>query len=150
MLLKNQGGLLPLKKTIKTLAVIGPNADNVEVLLGNYNGEPTAPVTPLAGLRSKLGARTKILYAQGGELADGLPVMETVPASALFTTDGADRQPRAARRSTSTRHPSTARCTALPGKTPARRGAECDAALHARGPRSQFHVVGRRAARRYG
>src|ERR1022692_3394216 len=92
VLLKNQGGLLPLKKTIKTLAVIGPNADNVESLLGNYNGEPSAPVTPLAGLRGKLGARTKILYAQGGELADGLPAMETVPASALFTTDGADRR----------------------------------------------------------
>ena len=91
VLLKNQGGLLPLKKTIKTLAVIGPNADNVESLLGNYNGEPTAPVTPLAGLRGKLGARTRILYAQGGELADGLPAMETVPGSALFTTDGADR-----------------------------------------------------------
>jgi beta-glucosidase len=42
-------------------------------------------------LRSKLGGRTKILYAQGGELADELPAMETVPASALFTTDGADR-----------------------------------------------------------
>ena len=93
VLLKNQGGLLPLKKSIKTLAVIGPNADNVEVLLGNYNGEPSAPITPLEGLRRKLGARTKILYAQGSELADGLPVMETVPGSMLFTSDGADRQP---------------------------------------------------------
>jgi beta-glucosidase len=92
VLLKNEGGLLPLKKTIKTLAVIGPNADNIEVLLGNYNGEPTAPITPLAGLRAKLGGRTKILYAQGGELAEGMPAMETVPASALFTTDGADRR----------------------------------------------------------
>jgi beta-glucosidase len=92
VLLKNQGGLLPLKKNIKTLAVIGPNADNVEVLLGNYNGEPTAPVTPLEGLRAKLGSRAKIVYAQGGELADGLPAMETVPASALFTSDGADRR----------------------------------------------------------
>src|ERR1017187_1259958 len=91
VLLKNQGGLLPLKKTIKTLAVIGPNADSVETLLGNYHGDPSAPVTPLAGLRGKLGTRTKILYAQGGELADGMPTMETVPASALFTTDGADR-----------------------------------------------------------
>jgi beta-glucosidase len=91
VLLKNQGGLLPLRKTIKTLAVIGPNADSVETLLGNYNGDPSAPVTPLAGLRGKLGNRTKILYAQGGELADGMPTMETVPASAVFTTDGADR-----------------------------------------------------------
>jgi beta-glucosidase len=42
-------------------------------------------------LRAKLSARTRILYAQGGELAAELPAMETVPASALFTTDGADR-----------------------------------------------------------
>src|ERR1039458_6613118 len=93
VLLKNEGGLLPLKKTIKTLAVIGPNADNVEVLLGNYNGEPTAPVTPLAGLRAKLSDKTRIVYAQGTELAAGLPALETVPASALFTSGDATRKP---------------------------------------------------------
>jgi beta-glucosidase len=93
VLLKNEGALLPLKKSIKTLAVIGPNADDVECLLGNYNGEPTAPVTPLEGLRRKLGKNTQILYAQGGELADGLPRLETVPTGALFTTEAADRRP---------------------------------------------------------
>ncbi len=93
VLLKNAGGVLPLKRSLKTLAVIGPNADNVEVLLGNYNGEPSAPVTPLAGLRAKLGDKTKIIYAQGTELASELPALEAVPASALFTSEGADRKP---------------------------------------------------------
>jgi beta-glucosidase len=92
VLLKNAGGLLPLKKNIKTLAVIGPNADNVEVLLGNYNGDPTAPVTPLAGLRAKLGDKARIIYAQGTELAQELPALEAVPTTALFTTDGSVRK----------------------------------------------------------
>ena len=56
VLLKNENHTLPLKKSIKTLAVIGPNADDAEVMLGNYNGSPTAPVTPLAGIKAKLGA----------------------------------------------------------------------------------------------
>src|ERR1022692_3180215 len=40
VLLKNEGGVLPLDRKTKTIAVVGPNADSVEVLLGNYNGEP--------------------------------------------------------------------------------------------------------------
>jgi len=46
VLLKNEGNALPLKKEIKTIAVIGPNADAQEVLLGNYNGQPSKFVTP--------------------------------------------------------------------------------------------------------
>jgi beta-glucosidase len=69
--------------------VIGPNADSVEVLLGNYNGQPSHPVTPLAGIRAKAGPGTKVLYARGSDLAEGMPVFETVPASALFTSGGA-------------------------------------------------------------
>lgn len=86
VLLKNQDGVLPLRKSIRTLAVIGPNADSVDVLLGNYNGEPTDPVTPLAGIRRKLGPRTQVIYAPGSDLAANLPALQTVPASALFTT----------------------------------------------------------------
>jgi beta-glucosidase len=93
VLLKNEGGLLPLDRNVKTLGVIGPNADSVEVLLGNYNGEPLHPVTPLAGIRQKVSASTQVLYARGSDLAEGMPLLETVPASALFTSDGADRQP---------------------------------------------------------
>jgi len=93
VLLKNEGRLLPLKRDLKTIAVIGPNADSVEVMLGNYNGEPSHPVTPLAGIRQKVGTKTRVLYARGSDLAEGMPLFETVPESALFTSDGADRKP---------------------------------------------------------
>ncbi|HJZ99828.1 MAG TPA: glycoside hydrolase family 3 C-terminal domain-containing protein, partial [Candidatus Solibacter sp.] len=93
VLLKNENHALPLSKSLKTIAVIGPEADDVEVLLGNYNGEPTAPVTLLEGLRNKLGAGTKILHARGSDFAANMPLMEAIPTSALFTTNGADRKP---------------------------------------------------------
>lgn len=92
VLLKNEGGLLPLGKGLGTIAVIGPDADNLDVLLGNYNGDPTEPVTPLEGIRRKVGARTEVIYAQGSDLATNMPNMETVPSSALFTSNGTDRK----------------------------------------------------------
>ena len=49
VLLKNSENMLPLSKEIKTIAVIGPNADNFEALIGNYNGIPKDPVTILKG-----------------------------------------------------------------------------------------------------
>ena len=89
VLLKNDGGLLPLDRNkLKTIAVIGPNADSLEVLLGNYNGDPTHPVTPLQGIREKVGRGVKVIYAPGSELASGVPVFETVPADALTTAEG--------------------------------------------------------------
>lgn len=92
VLLKNDplpgqaNNLLPLKKDIGTVAVIGPNADQWLMLLGNYNGVPSDPVTPLRGIREKLPA-SKVLFAQGCELADGMPMFYTIPAGVLFTTD---------------------------------------------------------------
>jgi len=83
VLLKNENDLLPLKKDLRTLAVIGPNADQWQMLLGNYNGLPSKAYTPLEGIREKLGAGTKVLYAQGCELAEGLQSFEKVPAGAL-------------------------------------------------------------------
>src|SRR3989441_1854716 len=65
VLLKNQDGLLPLRKTLKRIAVIGPNADDVPVLMGNYNGTPSRYVTPLAGIRNKVSPATTVLYAPG-------------------------------------------------------------------------------------
>jgi beta-glucosidase len=94
VLLKNEGGVLPLSRGTKTIAVIGPNADSVEVMLGNYNGEPSHPVTPLAGIRRKVGPGTRVLYARGSDLAEGMPLFETVPSTALsFTFTGVDRRP---------------------------------------------------------
>lgn len=62
VLLKNQGGLLPLSKHIRKIAILGPNANHPEVQLGNYNGFPSRIITPLDGIRAKLGAATQIYY----------------------------------------------------------------------------------------
>jgi beta-glucosidase len=83
VLLKNDGGLLPLSKRLGTIAVIGPNADDVDVLLGNYNGLPSDPVTPLDGIRRAVTPGTRVLYARGTDLAQNMPSMELVPAGVL-------------------------------------------------------------------
>jgi len=82
VLLKNQNNLLPLKKNIKTIAVIGPNADQWRMLLGNYNGIPSDPITPLRGIKEKF-RESNVLYAQGCELAEGLPTFDKIPAENL-------------------------------------------------------------------
>jgi beta-glucosidase len=71
VLLKNDG-TLPLKGHAKRIAVIGPTADLLEAIEGNYNGEASEPVTPLTGLRKEFGA-DKILYEPGSILATGTP-----------------------------------------------------------------------------
>lgn len=70
VLLKNEGGLLPLKKDLNAIAVIGPNADELKVLLGNYNGMPSRYVTALEGIRRKVSAGTRVYYAQGCDLTN--------------------------------------------------------------------------------
>jgi beta-glucosidase len=70
VLLKNDG-VLPLSRNIGTLAVIGPTADEVMALLGNYYGTPAAPVTLLQGIRAAVGAKTKVLYSRGTDLVEG-------------------------------------------------------------------------------
>lgn len=86
VLLKNDNHTLPLKKSLKTIAVIGPNADDADVLLGNYNGEPTAPVTPLQGIQRKVPG-TKVLYARGSGIAPNMPTFSVIPQSALSTAE---------------------------------------------------------------
>ena len=52
VLLKNENNTLPLKKTIRKVAVIGPNADNAIAVLGNYNGQPSEVVSALKGIKA--------------------------------------------------------------------------------------------------
>jgi beta-glucosidase len=85
VLLKNSGHFLPLATTYKTIAVIGPNADSVDPLLGNYNGTPSHPVTVLAGIRKRF-ANSKVLYALGSSLAG--PPLSVIPATALKNASG--------------------------------------------------------------
>jgi beta-glucosidase len=81
VLVKNEKNLLPLRKDLRTIAVIGANADEMQVLLGNYNGQPSRATTPLEGIRQHVSPQTKVLYAQGTPLMEfsGVPI----PASAL-------------------------------------------------------------------
>lgn len=87
VLLKNENNILPLSKDIKKIAVIGPNADNWESLVGNYNGIAKNPVTVLKGLKSKL-KKTEILYAEGSHLADGVSNLYAIPSKYLMTEKG--------------------------------------------------------------
>lgn len=85
VLLKNANNTLPLKKDLKKLAVIGPNSDQWLMLLGNYNGVPADPVTPLRGIREAVSPHTEVLFAPGSELAAGLPLLYPVPPRVLQT-----------------------------------------------------------------
>ena len=87
VLLKNANATLPFRKTLGTIAVIGPNADQAVMLLGNYNGIPMDPITPLRGIREAVPS-TRVLYAKGSDLAPGFPVTEVVPPSVLTSPDG--------------------------------------------------------------
>lgn len=64
VLLKNNGAL-PLSLKYKKIAVIGPNANDTEVLLGNYNGNPTNPVSVLQGIKDNAGQDVEIIYEKG-------------------------------------------------------------------------------------
>jgi beta-glucosidase len=69
-LLKNENSLVPLNPSrIKTLAVIGPNADRE--LLGGYSGRPKHFVSILDGIRSRVGARVKVPYSEGCKITVG-------------------------------------------------------------------------------
>ena len=71
MVLLHNSGVLPLSKDIKTLAVLGPNADDVELLNGNYGGTPTKEHqhSLLEGIKNAL-PNTKIIYHKACELND--------------------------------------------------------------------------------
>ncbi len=84
VLLKNTG-VLPLKTAPGPIAVIGPTADLLPSILGNYVGTPLFPVTPLDGMMRQFRA-SPILYAQGSTLAAGVSV--PVPRTAFGLNQG--------------------------------------------------------------
>ena len=71
VLLENKGNVLPLSKSIKTLAVLGPNADDVNMLNGNYGGTPTEAHqhSLLSGIKAAVPG-AKIIYNKACELND--------------------------------------------------------------------------------
>ncbi|MGB4293956.1 MAG: glycoside hydrolase family 3 C-terminal domain-containing protein [Bacteroidales bacterium] len=88
VLLKNSNNILPLDKNLKTIAVIGPNADNFESLIGNYNGIPKDPVTVLKGIKNKVEPATRVIYEEGCDLAEGIHNLTVIPSRYLQTPDG--------------------------------------------------------------
>ncbi|MFI3214295.1 MAG: glycoside hydrolase family 3 C-terminal domain-containing protein [Eubacteriales bacterium] len=71
VMLKNDG-ILPLNlEKINTIAVIGPNADSRDGLIGNYTGTSSEYVTPLEGIRRAVGDEARVVYAQGAHLFKG-------------------------------------------------------------------------------
>jgi len=97
VLLKNESSVLPISKKVKSIAVIGPYADEISVLLGNYNGDPTNPVTILQGIKNRSGKQLKVTYAIGVDQPDKLAQdtslarkQETKVAEALKIASQAD------------------------------------------------------------
>src|ERR1019366_1681306 len=88
-LLKNDGGTLPLKKSVASLAVIGTDAE--EARLGGYSGAGNDRVSIVEGIRSKLGGGAQVRYGPGpGRFAvEYVPV----PAANLVTVSGDKRTP---------------------------------------------------------
>ena len=89
VLLKNDRGTLPLKSLTKTIAVVGPTADSLDVLLGNYAGTPSQYTTILEGVRARFGAADVIA-------ATDVPLTETdsIPiASRYFRSAGTGAPP---------------------------------------------------------
>ena len=89
VLLKDQGNILPLKSALGRIAVVGPTAELVQSLQGNYNGPPPSPVYPLNGIEKRFSA-SKISYAQGSSLVEGLamPIEHTALHPASGSGDG--------------------------------------------------------------
>ena len=70
VLLKNDDGTLPLRKNLRSIAVIGPLADDARSALGNWaaDGRPQDAVTVLAGLRAAVGSPTRVRYVRGASV----------------------------------------------------------------------------------
>jgi beta-glucosidase len=83
VLLKNDG-VLPLRPDIKKILVVGPLAEQAEVLYGNYNGTPSRSVTALQGIQKQF-APAGVTFAPGMNFLRQ-PVL--VPGAALLTPDG--------------------------------------------------------------
>jgi beta-glucosidase len=84
VLLKNAHNILPLKPSVKSIAVIGPTADSLDALLGNYDGTPSTYTTVLSGIKKRF-PNAKVNFAVGAPLTETRPL--PVPASALHTAE---------------------------------------------------------------
>ena len=88
VLLKNEGGLLPLASSVKRIAVVGPAANDPVAMLGNYNGISSKQVTPLEGIERQFAA-ADVRYELGATYTDATPAL--VPSTMLTPPDGRGR-----------------------------------------------------------
>jgi beta-glucosidase len=88
VLLKNEGGVLPLSPSVRKIAVVGPSADDPVALLGNYHGISSRQVTPLEGLERQFPA-AQVRYALGATYTATTPAL--VPSAFLTPADGNGR-----------------------------------------------------------
>ncbi|MBN2370450.1 MAG: glycoside hydrolase family 3 C-terminal domain-containing protein [Vicinamibacteria bacterium] len=86
VLLKNDRDFLPLAESVRKIAVVGPTAELVQSLQGNYNGPPPEPVFPIAGIESRFRNQAQVVYSQGSTLVEGFPV--PIAHTALRSEDG--------------------------------------------------------------
>jgi beta-glucosidase len=87
VLLKNENHTLPLKSSIANIAVIGPTAEYVQSLQGNYNGPPPNPVYPLNGIEKRFSS-ARVNYAQGSTLVENFAI--PIEHTALHPASGND------------------------------------------------------------
>lgn len=84
VMLKNEGGVLPLSKDVKKIAVVGPNIDDLEVMRGNYSGTPTHYVSILKGIQDAL-PDAEIYFERGSEIENEYLQF---PKTQLVSADG--------------------------------------------------------------
>ena len=86
VLLRNENETLPLKASVRRIAVIGPSADDPVALLGNYNGFSSHHVAPLEGIEKQFAGKAEIRYALGATYTSQSPAL--LPAAALTPPAG--------------------------------------------------------------
>lgn len=87
VLLKNEGGILPLSASVRKIAVIGPSADDPVAVLGNYHGISSKQVTPVEGIQRQF-TTAQVQYALGATYTSSTPSL--VPSTVLTTPNGND------------------------------------------------------------
>ncbi|THU41475.1 glycosyl hydrolase [Niastella caeni] len=87
VLLKNSNNTLPLKKDLKKIVVLGPNADNVIAPLGNYNGTPSKLTTILQGIKDKVGTTAQVVYEKAVNYTNN-NILEYIDISSACSFEG--------------------------------------------------------------
>ena len=86
VLLKNEKNILPLKASVRRIAVIGPAGDDPDTMLANYHGTPSRIVTPLDGMQKQFAKKVQVRFALGSTFSSGSSAL--IPAQVLASETG--------------------------------------------------------------